>query len=47
MLKLNQITKTYTVGDLHVEALKGITVEFRKSEFVSVLGLPAAEKQRC
>ena len=38
MLKLNQITKTYTVGDLHVEALKGITVEFRKSEFVSVLG---------
>ena len=38
MLKLNQITKTYTVGDLHVEALKGISVEFRKSEFVSVLG---------
>ena len=38
MLKLNQITKTYTVGDLRVEALKGITVEFRKSEFVSVLG---------
>ena len=38
MLKLNQITKTYTVGDLLVEALKGITVEFRKSEFVSVLG---------
>ena len=38
MLKLNQITKTYTVGDLRVEALKGITVDFRKSEFVSVLG---------
>lgn len=38
MLKLNNITKTYTVGDMTVEALKGISVEFRKSEFVSVLG---------
>ncbi len=38
MLKLNQITKTYTVGDMRVDALKGISVEFRKSEFVSVLG---------
>lgn len=38
MLKLNQITKTYAVGDMRVEALKGISVAFRKSEFVSVLG---------
>ena len=38
MLKLKNITKTYSLGDLKVEALKGLTVEFRKSEFVSVLG---------
>ena len=38
MLKLNEITKIYDMGDLKVEALKGISVEFRKAEFVSVLG---------
>ncbi len=38
MLKLDNITKIYDMGDLKVEALKGISVEFRKSEFVSVLG---------
>lgn len=38
MLKLTDITKTYEVGDLKVEALKGINLEFRKSEFVSILG---------
>ena len=38
MLKLKDITKIYEVGDLRVEALKGLNVEFRKSEFVSILG---------
>ena len=35
MLELKKITKTYALG---VEALKGIDIKFRKSEFVSVLG---------
>lgn len=38
MLKLDNITKIYEMGDLKVEALKGINVEFRKNEFVSILG---------
>ena len=38
MLKLSGITKTYVTGGERVEALKGIDIEFRKSEFVSVLG---------
>lgn len=38
MLKLKNITKEYISGDSKVEALKGISIEFRKSEFVSILG---------
>ena len=38
MLKLKNITKNYISGDSKVEALKGISIEFRKSEFVSILG---------
>lgn len=38
MLELKNITKEYTSGDTKVQALKGIDIEFRKSEFVSILG---------
>lgn len=38
MLKLKNIKKTYVSGDEKVEALKGINIEFRESEFVSILG---------
>ena len=38
MLKLTNIRKTYTVGDLTVDALRGISMEFRDNEFVSILG---------
>lgn len=38
MLRLDNITKVYDMGDLKVEALKGVSVEFRKAEFVSILG---------
>ncbi len=38
MLKLEKIRKDYLSGDTKVEALKGISIEFRKSEFVSILG---------
>ena len=38
MLKLTNIRKTYTVGDLTVDALRGISLEFRDNEFVSILG---------
>ena len=38
MLKLENIKKDYLSGDTKVEALKGISIKFRKSEFVSILG---------
>ncbi len=38
MLKLVNITKEYKVGDTKVQALRGISLEFRKNEFVSILG---------
>lgn len=38
MLKLCDIKKTYTVGDLETKALKGVNMEFGKSEFVAILG---------
>ena len=38
MLQLKEIVKTYKTGDTEVEALKGVTLYFRNSEFVSILG---------
>ena len=38
MLKLVDIKKNYLSGENEVQALKGINLEFRKSEFVSILG---------
>lgn len=38
MLELKQITKTYRTSGETIEALKGISLQFRRSEFVAVLG---------
>lgn len=38
MLKLKNIVKNYKVGEGIVEAIKDVSLEFRKSEFVSILG---------
>ena len=38
MLKLVNIRKNYYAGSTTVEALNGVSIEFRKNEFVSVLG---------
>ncbi len=38
MLQLRNITKNYICGDTTVAALRGVTLDFRKSEFVSILG---------
>ncbi len=38
MLKLTDIVKDYRAGDETVHALRGISIEFRKSEFVAILG---------
>lgn len=38
MLKLSNIVKNYPAGSTTVHALRGISVEFRESEFVAILG---------
>ncbi len=38
MLKLEGITKDYKVADSFVHALKGVSLNFRQNEFVSILG---------
>ncbi len=38
MLELKNIVKDYKAGDTKVRALDGISLQFRKSEFVSILG---------
>ena len=38
MLELKNITKVYPAGDGNVKALKGVSLQFRSSEFVSILG---------
>jgi putative ABC transport system permease protein len=38
MLELKDIKKQYIVGDTKIDALKGVSISFRKNEFVSILG---------
>ncbi len=38
MLKLTNVVKTYDVGSHPVNALKGVSIQFRPSEFVAILG---------
>ena len=38
MLILKNIIKDYPTGDTKVRALKGININFRENEFVSILG---------
>lgn len=44
MLRLKNIVKTYTVGDMTQRALDGVSVCFRENEFVSILGQSGSGK---
>lgn len=44
MLKLKNIVKTYVTGDLKQDALKGVSINFRENEFVSILGQSGSGK---
>ncbi|MGN0634038.1 MAG: ATP-binding cassette domain-containing protein [Oscillospiraceae bacterium] len=44
MLQLKNIVKTYEAGDLKQTALKGVSINFRRNEFVSVLGQSGSGK---
>jgi len=38
MLQLKNIVKNYLAGDNTVKALRGVSIQFRQHEFVSILG---------
>ena len=44
MLRLKDIVKTYVTGDITQNALKGININFRENEFVSILGQSGSGK---
>ena len=44
MLELNNITKDYYVAGGAVHALRGVSIKFRKNEFVSILGASGCGK---
>ncbi len=44
MLRLNRICKDYRAGDSVVHALKDVTLSFRQSEFVAILGASGCGK---
>ena len=44
MLQLHGITKDYITGDTKVSALKGVSLSFRRNEFVSILGASGCGK---
>ncbi len=44
MLQLKNITKNYTVGRFTQAALKNVSLDFRKSEFVAILGQSGSGK---
>src|SRR5574344_969308 len=47
MLQLKNIFKSYTTGDFTQIALDGISLDFRKSEFVAILGQSGSGKTTC
>ncbi|MBU3160073.1 ATP-binding cassette domain-containing protein [Clostridium frigoris] len=44
MLILKNIVKEYTAGNIRIKALKGINIDFRENELVSILGPPNCGK---
>lgn len=47
MLEIRNIVKDYETGSETVHALKGVSIAFRESELVSILGQSAAARLRC
>lgn len=46
MLQLKNIVKDYVIGDLKQQVLKGVSINFRPNEFVSILDQVVQGKRR-
>ena len=47
VVRLDNVTKVYTMGDQRVEALKGISFTVRPGEFVAIMGASGSGKSTC
>jgi putative ABC transport system ATP-binding protein len=47
VVKITDVTKVYTMGDQRVEALKGISFNIRRGEFVAIMGASGSGKSTC
>jgi putative ABC transport system ATP-binding protein len=44
LIKLDQVTKTYHLGEVDVPALRGISLEVKRGEFVAIMGASGSGK---
>lgn len=45
MLQIKDLKKVYTTGEFEQTALDGVSIDFRQSEFVAILGQVVQVKQ--